>query len=154
MKNCLIVSAVLLLISGNALAGSSYDECIKKEKAMKAQEADDCSGLKYLFNPSGCFATRKALKEYAAGKCRQVGVTENVDFNAPKIISEKKVPSPVNTISSVPVISGADVSEKKEISEKPLQEFTLEQLKEENVRLKAEISRLKKENDQLRKGGR
>jgi cell division protein FtsB len=31
------------------------------------------------------------------------------------------------------------------------QEFTIEQLKEENTRLKAEISRLKSENQQLRK---
>jgi len=151
MKNSLIVSAVLLLISGHALAGSSYDECIKNEKAIKAQEADDCSGLKYLFNPSGCFATRKAVKEYAGGKCRQIGAAEHVDFTAPKVIPGKKTPSPVST---APVISTTGVSVKKEIREMPQQEYTLEQLKEENVRLKAEISRLNTENEQLRKGGR
>src|SRR5512133_1189926 len=90
MKNLLFAAALLLCISGTALAGLEYDKCIKEEKALKAQEAGDCSGLKYLLNPSGCFATRKLLKEEGSGKCRKIGIAENVDFSTPKAIPEKK----------------------------------------------------------------
>ncbi|MBC8018946.1 MAG: hypothetical protein H7X83_10570 [Verrucomicrobia bacterium] len=142
MKNILIAAALLLLIAGTALAGTGYDECIKEEKALKAQEAGKCSGLKYLLNPSGCFATRKVLKGYATGKCREIGMSENVDFSVPKVIPEKKSIN-VGTSNQQKVESGA-----------AQQESTMEQLKEENARLKAEIIRLKAENEQLRKAGR
>jgi hypothetical protein len=139
MKKILTVSALILLISGNALAGSEYDRCIKKEKALKAQEASECSGLRYLLNPSACFATRKVLKEYTSGKCKKIGSDENADFSVQAVIPEKKVISDVST-------------RQKEIeTDVPQQESTNEQLKEENSRLKAEISRLKAENEQLRK---
>jgi len=154
MKKILTVSSLLLLISGTALAGSRYDECIKEEQALKAQQAGDCSGLKYLLNPSACFATQKALKVYAAGKCRQIGTEENVDFSAPKAVPEKKSPPPAKTVSTVPVAGAASVAVKKEVREVPQQEYTIEQLKEENARLKAENSRLRMENEQLRKAGR
>lgn len=150
MKTTLIVSVLLLFISGNALAGSEYDKCIKEEKALKAQEAGDCSGLKHLLNPSACFVTRKALKEYASGKCRKIGIAENVDFNIQKVIPEKKV-NDVN-VSDGSKVDG--VSEKKAERDLPQQENTIEQLKVENTRLRAEISRIKAENEQLRKAGR
>jgi hypothetical protein len=142
MKNMLTVSALLLLMSGNALAGSEYDRCIKEEKELKAQKASQCSGLRYILNPSACFATQKALKEYASGKCNKTGIAENVDFNAQPVIPEKKV------------ISDANTKQKKVETEVPQQGNTIEQLKEENTRLKAEVSRLKAENEQLRKAGR
>ena len=143
MKIYLIAAALLLLISGNALAGSEYDKCIKEEKALKAQEAGDCSGFKHLLNPSACFATRKALKEYAGGgKCRKIGSAENVDFSVLKSIPEKKIVN-VST-GNQPVVR----------TEAAPQASTMEQLKEENARLKAEINRLKTENEQLRSIGR
>jgi len=153
MKNVCITVALLLLITGNALAGVEYDRCIKEEKALKAQEAGDCSGLKHLLNPSACYATKKALKEYRGGKCRQIGTEENVDFSTPKAVPEKNIPAPATTVSTVPVAGTAHVAVKKEVREIP-QEYTFEQLKEENTRLKAENSRLRIENEQLRKTGR
>jgi hypothetical protein len=153
MKKILIVSALLLSISGTALAGSRYDECIKEEKALKAQEAGDCSGLKYLLNPTACFATQKALKVYASGRCKQIGIAENVDFSVPKVIPEKKSSKTVNASSAVSVNTIEQVSEKKADRAIPQQEYTIEQLKEENTRLKNEISRLNRENEQLRKTG-
>ena len=126
-------------MSGNALAGSTYDRCIKAETELKSQEASQCSGLKYLLNPSACYATQKILKEYKAGKCRQIGITENVDFSAQPVIPEKKGSS-TGTVNQKKVETGV-----------PLQESTIEQLKAEIFRLKAEIIRLKAENEQLRK---
>ena len=137
MKNILTVAAFLLLITGTALAGSGYDECIKEEKALKAEEAGKCGGLKYLLNPSGCFATQKVLKGYTTGKCRKIGMSENVDFSVPKVIPEKKG---INVGTS---------NQRKVEPEAARQESTMEQLKEENARLKAEISRLKAEHGQL-----
>jgi hypothetical protein len=163
MKNLLTVSALLLSVSGTALAGSEYDRCIKAEKALKAQEVGECSGLRYLLNPSACFATQKALKEYKAGKCRQIGTAENVDFNAQAVTPEKKSGSPGSPGSTSKTGSAGRVittdsagnvgivTVKKVETDVPRQESTLEQLKEENARLKAEISRLKAENEQLRK---
>jgi hypothetical protein len=142
MKNILTMSALLLLISGNALAGSEYDRCIKEEKALKSREISDCNGLKYLLNPSACFATQKVLKEYTAGKCKKTGMTENVNFNVQTITSEKRV------------VSTDSVELKRDATEAPQHESTIEQLKEENVRLKAEITRLNTENNQLKKTGR
>ena len=151
MKIMLIVSVLLLFISGKALAGGKYDECIKEEKALKAQETGDCSGLRYMFNPSACFATRKLFKEYAAGKCRQIGMAENVDLSVQKIIPEKKIN---NTLATRPdnIVEKAAVNKTEPVL--PEQESTIKQLKEENARLKTEISILKTENDQLRKAGR
>jgi cell division protein FtsB len=141
MKNILTMSALLLLISGNALAGSEFDRCIKEEKALKTRESSDCNGLKYLLNPSGCFATQKILKEYTAGKCKKIGMTENVDFSVQTISPEKKATSISN------------VDQKRLETEVLQRESTIEQLKEENIRLKAEIVRLSTENNQLKKTG-
>jgi hypothetical protein len=151
MKNIRIVTALLLLITGNALAGSEYDRCIKEEKELKAKEPGACGGLQYLLNPSGCFATRKALKEYAAGKCRQIGTADYVELSVPKVITEKKG-SNASSTGTVSDIESCAV--KKAAPEAAKQEDTIEQLKEENARLTAEVSRLKSENEQFRKTGR
>ena len=144
----LTVSTLLLLISGNVLAGSEYDRCVKEEKALKAREASDCSGLSYLVNPSGCFATQKALKEYTStGKCRKIGIAEHVDLSAPPVTPAKKTGSVGNVGTASPVAA------KKAELEVPQQESSYEQLKDENARLKAEINRLKAEIERLRKTG-
>ena len=162
MKNILTVSALLLLISCNVLAGSEYGRCLKEEKALKAEEDGQCSGLRYLLNPSACFATRKALKEYKAGKCRQIGMAENANFSTPTAIPEKQstIPATVSKTESNGttgnVTSGnrvESVIEKKTETEVQQHESTIDQLKEENARLKAENIRLKSKNEQLRKVG-
>lgn len=165
MKNILIIAALLLLFAGNSLAGSGYERCLQDEKALKAQEAGDCNGLKHLLNPSACFATRRLLKEYQAGKCRQIGLAEQVDFNAPAVLPEKRVSPPATSSTSSTAGSSANVSsaintkkinsgeEKRGAAQVAQPESTLEQLREENTRLKAEISRLQAENEQLRKAG-
>lgn len=148
MKNLLIIAVVLILTSINALAGVGHDSCIKREKELKSQEADNCSGLKYLLNPSGCFATRKALKEFKAAKCTQIGSSESIDVNTPKVIPQKKIN---NLNSAVSTDSVSSVAVKKAEPEVPQKENTIEQLKEENTRLKTELDKIRKENEQLRK---
>jgi hypothetical protein len=159
MNNILIVFVLLILFSENALAGSDYDKCIKEEKTLIAQEASECHGLRYLLNPSACYATQKALKEYKAGKCKDIGSAEGVDFTVKPVIPEKKTSigntaekaGSVNTdiVNSFGSVSTVPV--KKSTPETPQQEPTLEQLKEENARLKAEVSRLTSELEQFGK---
>ncbi len=148
MRINLTLSALILLISGNVLAGSEYDKCIKEQNTLKTEAVSNCSGLSYLFNPSACFATRRVLKEYiSTGKCKNIGISENVNVSVPPVIPAKKA-------SSVGKVDGVNpVAAKKPESEVPQQESTYEQLKVENARLKTEISRLKAENEQLRKTG-
>ena len=141
----MIVSISVLLISGNVLAGSEYDKCIKEENTLKAEVSGNCSGFSYTFNPSGCFATRKALKKYiSTDKCKKIGSAEQVDFNAPPVTPAAKPGSIDKTANASP-----DDAKKPDLSA-PEQESTCEQLKDENQRLKAEIIRLKTENAQLR----
>jgi hypothetical protein len=160
MKNAVMASLLLIVMSGHALAGSGYDTCIKEEKALKARESAECSGLRYLLNPSACYGTQKALKEYKAGKCRQIGITENVDFSTQQAIPEKKAtaastPSNEGSISSASKTESVNtVTTKKADPEVQKQEPTLEQLKDENARLKTEVSRLKAELEQLGKACR
>ena len=139
MKNILIVSGLLLLISGTALAGTGYDQCIHQGKLLKAQEASDCKGLRYLFDPSACFATQKALKEYTTGKCKKIGINENVDFSVQPVIPKKKIGSePAPPQKKIEPIAAQQTT-------------TLEQVQEENTHLKTEVIRLKEENELLRK---
>lgn len=78
MRALIVSLAVVSVFSGNAYAGQGYDACLKQEQVLRSKEASQCSGLQYLFNPSGCFVTRKALKEFADGKCSKIGKAENV----------------------------------------------------------------------------
>jgi hypothetical protein len=147
MRNILTVTALFLLIAGNALAGSEYDKCVADENTLKARETADCKGLSYLLNPSACFAAQKALKEYAGGKCRKIGIAENVDFSVQKAIPEKKT-------VSVSRPNNSSINQKKTETEAPQQVLTTDQLKDENARLRAEVIRLKAENELLKKTGR
>jgi hypothetical protein len=163
MRMILTVSALLLLIAGNALAGSGYDSCIKAEKELKAEEVSACKGMSYLLNPSSCFAKQKALKEYVAGKCRKIGVAEGVDFSVQPVTPEKKSSS-AGSVSKGASTEGFSIINKgtnagSAAVKKPepaaaQQEPTMEQLKEENARLRAENSRLTAELEQYTKACR
>lgn len=148
MRMMLTVSTLLLLISGNAMAGSGYDSCIKEENTLKDRETGECRGLRYLLNPSACFATQKKLKEYTTGRCRNIGLAEKVDFSAPPVIPEKKTSSvsTVNNTGSVDIIGKPGVISPITVIKAepavPQQVSTCEELKDENVRLKAEVNRL------------
>ena len=161
MRMILTASALLLLVSGNTWAGSGYDRCTKEEQALRTQEAGDCHGLRYLLNPSACFATQKKLKEYTStDKCRKIGLAEKVDFSTPPVIPEKRVATTTTTDSAGSADSlgkTGTVSPLAVIKTEPTvpqPESTCEQLKEENTRLKAEVSRLTTELEQYTKACR
>ena len=168
MKTILIMSALLLLISGNSLAGSQYDACIKKVKSLKAKEASDCSGLRYLLDPSSCFKAQRELKELD-GTCAAIGAAEQVEVTAPKAVPENRVtaapqkPAEAAPAITLPEKNGASVAPSPQkpvapaspvqpaVSAAPAAELTCDQAKAENARLKSENSRLRTENEQLRK---
>ena len=135
----------LLLTAGNLLAGSGYDRCIKEESALKAKEKGACSGLSYVLNPTGCFATRKALQEYTTGgKCRKIGSAEQVELSAPPPAS----PKGSGTVRPVEHVDQATLIQNW--PEAPHREAGTAQLRDELARLKEEISRLKAENERLK----
>jgi len=169
MKTILTMSALLFLISGNAFAGSQYDACIKKVKSLKAKEASNCSGLKYLLDPSSCFRTQKELKEIDS-TCAAIGAAEKVDVSAPKTVPENKVtaapqkPAEAAPAAAVPDKSAAGVvpapphkpaaqtpPAQPVVSVEPTVETACDQARTENARLKSENIRLRAENEKLRK---
>ncbi len=155
MRIFLTVATMLLLHAVNVLAGSGYDRCIKEQKALKTEENSACSGMRYLFNPSACFATQKALREYTTtGKCKKIGLAENVDFAVPAATAVPPVPAVPPAPAAKTAENVSPVAAIKPATEAPQPENTCEQLKGDNERLKAEISRLTAENEQFRKTGR
>jgi len=154
MKHTVTICALLLWATGSAMAGSGYDACLQEEKELKAKESASCGGLSYLLNPSPCYATRRVLKEYKAGKCREIGVAEGVDFTVRPAVPERIAPpSPVSLPQRPAKPETPRVETVREAP--PVQHqksaVTLEGLQTENTRLRAEITRLKNENEQLRK---
>lgn len=149
MRIIMYLPVLLLVTSGTALAGSGYDACIKEQAALEAQEASECSGFRYLFNPSPCFTTQRALREYTTtDKCKNIGIAEQVDFSAQPGGTEDKG-------GGKGMVDGVSpAAAKTSAPEAPHQESACEQLKDENIRLRAEINRLTTENEQLRKAGR
>ena len=139
MKKVLATVVMVLLPSGSALAGDGYDRCVREEKALRAEVVDSCSGVRYLFNPSGCFAAQKAVKGYDNDRCRKIGEAEKVAATSPlAAVPEKKAGA------------GAGPAQPESKPAVPRRESDEEQLKAENAQLKAEISRLKTEIAQLK----
>jgi len=70
----LLIILLITICASAAFAGSGYDDCRKEEKRLVAAEAEQCSGLSYIFNPSACFNTRKRLRptrRQVPLRCRQ-----------------------------------------------------------------------------------
>ncbi len=137
------------------MAGSGYDACLQEEKELKAKESASCGGLNYLLNPSPCYATRRVLKEYKAGKCREIGIAEGVDFAARPAAPERMAPPAPVSLPKRP--ARPETPRVETVRETPVVQpqksvVTLEGLQAENARLRTEITRLKNENEQLRKG--
>lgn len=139
-----LISAALLL-PGHVLAASEYDTCVQEEKTLQAQEKERCSGLSYIFNPSGCFAAQKALKAQQGGKCRNIiraGETKAAPItpSAPPTVPApgQTTPAPART---------TDAAEKPGSGT----EQECDRLKAENVQLKTEIERLRSEIERLGK---
>jgi hypothetical protein len=177
MKTILIMTGLLLFIAGNSQAGSQYDACIKQEKALKAKAASDCSGLRYLLDPSSCFKKRKELKEYTDGKCSALSAGGQIDVSPPKAAPEQKsAGTPQKPAEMTPAVATPETNagdrvsappQKPEVKAspptaaapqrqpavpaEPAAEAICDQIKTENGRLKTENSRLRSEIEQLRR---
>ena len=125
------------LAGGAALAAAAPDRCAEQEKALRTRAVEACSGLSYLFNPSGCFIAEKALKAFDAAECRTAVPPVPAVHEPPRTVTAA-VPSP-----------GCDMPEKA-LKETASAGEGLAELKAENARLKAEIERLRAELDLLR----
>ncbi|RQW77825.1 MAG: hypothetical protein EHM51_01115 [Geobacter sp.] len=130
---------VLSLPAGAAVEDTAYDRCRAEEKALQSEAAERCSGLSYVFNPSGCFIAQKALKAFGGDKCRATTTLEKT-ATEPRQSTTVAVPLP-----------RSDGGHEKPLQEAPVVEPDAEQLKAENARLKAELVRLRAEMEQLRK---
>jgi len=144
----LLVLVLLLLTPAVVLAGSGYDACQAEEKRLRAEEVQKCSGASYIFNPSDCFNTRKALGSYSRGKCREVAGREGVQL--PETVKPGRlerqgadaaataIPTAVKDVQST---GGAVVYDPR---------AEIERLQTELAELKAELLRLKEEVYRLR----
>lgn len=84
--------ACLVVLSADAYASQGYDACLKQEKELRDKESGQCTGIQYLLNPSACFSTRKALKEFDEGKCAKIGRVENA-VQAPAVAGAGRQPA-------------------------------------------------------------
>jgi len=145
MKFTAALISTTLLLPGHVLAASGYDTCIQEEKTLRAQEKEQCSGLSYLLNPSGCFAAQKALRAHQDGKCREITGAGNINPAPIPPSAPPTVPAPAQPLPA-PTRSPDAAKETGSGTEQEC-----DRLKTENVRLKAEIERLRAEIEQLGK---
>ena len=167
MKKLIVSLAVIAMTAGICQADSGYEACLNSEKALKAEEKSDCSGMKYLLNPSGCFATRKKVKEQRI-KCAELAVTQPARQTAaepkPPVVtppSPLQDPVPVKPTTAPTIRNDVQPSPPATVPSKPAPRpsstraesqpaLSCDQLKEENARLKIENERLKAEVEQLK----
>jgi cytochrome c556 len=134
------LAAMILVVSlqaGAAVAAASPDRCAAREQAFRTEAESACSGLSYLFNPSGCFIARKALAAFDVATCRANAAPEQMPTGPPEPIAAAVPPLRSDLQEKAPCQAAAP---------KP----DVEQLQAEIARLKAEIARLKGEMEQLR----
>jgi len=137
----LLLLALLLLTPALSLAGSGYDACLSEEKRLRSDEAQKCSGASYIFNPSDCFNTRKALGPYSRGKCREgISLPDKVEPGGLDRQGAGGKDAAATTVPT-PAIDGAVIYDPRAEIERLQGE--LAELKAELLRLKDEVSRIR-----------
>jgi hypothetical protein len=131
----------LSLAASTAAAAAAPDRCAGQDKALRIKALEACSGLSYLFNPSGCFIARKARKAFDIDGCRAAAAPEETVIEPPPQTTTAALPPP-----------RCDMPERAPHGA-ALPEPDQAQLKAENARLKAEIVRLRAEVEQLKGEG-
>lgn len=156
LKRLLLLSGCCaLLLAGTAMAGSGFEACTKEEIRLRLSEADQCTGMSYIFNPSACFITRKELAPYDMGKCREIARQEGIAPGRPEPamagkateVTEKKpeqlkpavitLTAPPHSAQVVPLEAAKPTAEIEQLKREVAELKTgLEQLKEEVARLR------------------
>jgi uncharacterized small protein (DUF1192 family) len=145
------LAALILALSLQAVtaaAAAAPDRCDAREEALRTEAENACSGLSYLFNPSGCFIARKAMQAFDDDKCRADAAPAQT-VTAPPRTTTEAVPPQASEAAVPPPRS--DTQEKAQHGA-AVPEPNVAQLKEEIARLKAEIVRLRAEMEQLKAG--
>jgi hypothetical protein len=143
----LLLSLAFTCLTGtDCRAAAGYDACLQAEKNLRAEEAEQCSGMSYIFNPSACFNTRKALAPYSAGKCREIAAGEGLIVKPAESARPAAVMPPPK--SAAAVVAEPSVNEplpKIHPAEAAVPATEIEQLRSEVAALRAELGRLKEE---------
>jgi len=151
LRETFLIILLTTICASVAFAGSGYDDCRKEEKRIRAAEAEQCSGLSYIFNPSACFNTRKALAPYTGGKCRSLVGTEAVEERKVEPAKPAVVePSMQPARESSGEVSGQSVLMPASKSVAVDHPSELELLRREVAGLRAELELLKEEVAKLR----
>lgn len=149
-----VISVGLVLASAVAMAGSGSDACIQEEQRLRSEEAERCSSVGYIFNPSACFNARKALLPYTKGKCRNLATTEGgAEQKSPVAAPPVSSPAPpARGAPAVDAVSTAPPSPRSTPVQPSAPPTELELLKGEIAELRAEMKRLQEEISRLRGG--
>lgn len=167
----LALTALIIILAVPAAAATAQESCIEQQKALRADAVDSCSGLSYLFNPSGCFIAQKALNAFDSAAClakegnaigkavpdqrppvtttlppfrSQVAPERAPDVPAPSPVAASP-PGPALLPAAVPTTAAPSAPAPAPVADA---EPGIAQLKAENARLKAEIERLKAEREE------
>lgn len=142
----------LLVVAATAAESRSAD-CSQEEQRLRADEAEKCSGMSYIFNPNACFAARKRLDYYDSGACK------HADDGAAAAVGRHEPVRPDTATPSVPSSGGGAVVPAKtgvtgHIHISPVksagQATEVELLRREIAGLKAQIEQLQAEIARLR----
>ena len=156
IRSCAGLLFFLTLAVTPALAGGDSGGCRAEESRLRSLEAEQCNGFGYVFNPSACFNTRKALRPYQEGKCQALkpvtggeqAVQEKPSTPAEVVLDVS--PAQVNFIAAEqpgkPRITRASTQGGK------VGLTELEELRLEIAALRAELEMVKREVEALRGG--
>lgn len=143
MRRRVTVLFVILATLGNAatvFAGAGFDACSAEEQRLRALERANCSGLRYVFDPNSCFATRKQLLPYDSGQCRAIAAGEG------------ETVSPAPTVEPPPKRAVPEAAGGKDAGEgppsaaavpEPVPVMTVARLQQEVADLRRELEALK-----------
>jgi hypothetical protein len=136
----------LLQAEGWGAAGDAT--CLQEKQRLQAQEAEQCNGWSYIFNPSACFITRKALAAFNSGKCREIAAAEGNAVQPVNPAGPAALPPPAQAASAA--CSGPAVAEKAHFphgttASAAAPAVEIEQLRREISELREELERLKEQ---------
>lgn len=128
---CKLTTVFILMAAFTGWCAAADETCIQEKKLLLEKEAGQCSGLPYIFNPSACFNTRKALSAYSkacpGGSVPTSAVTTS---NKPDAVSEPQQQHQAQPSDAAPA---ENISVVREIAQ-----------------LKSDLSQLREELGQLR----
>lgn len=133
-----------LLAVPAAFGNSDHDLCLQEEKRLRSEQADLCSSMGYLFNPSACINARKALIRHENGKCRQA-VAGEMDEQGKAVIkppAESPLHGDGDTSTTAVIAAAVQAKESSVSAEMDSMRRDIEEMKAELRLLRQEIERL------------